>query len=99
MKIGWVLIVALAVLGIGASTAQAQCCGDMGYTTYYAAPAYSSCCSGYFTGYSAPSYYSYYSGYSPYYSSYYAPYYSGWGWGGRAWRTGYWGSGGGCCGW
>jgi hypothetical protein len=96
MKIGWMLLMALAVLGIGASAAQAQCCGDTSYTTFYAAPAYSSCgtgcfsscnscnsCSSGFSGYS--------SYYTPYYSSYYTPYYSGWGWGGRAYRTGYWG--------
>lgn len=95
MRRGLVLLVALAIVGIGTAAAQAQCCGTLGYTTFYSAPAHSV---GWGCG-CAPCYTSCNScftpGYTTGYTSYYTPYYSNWGWGGlgwgRPWRAGYWG--------
>ena len=110
MKTLGMLLIGLAVLGIGASAVQAQCCGNVAYATYYTAPSCSSgscgvggCSSCGTCGYSSCST----CGYSPYYTSYYtpyyyaaySPYYAGYGWGRRAYYAGYGGWGGGCCGW
>ena len=104
MKTLGMLLVGLAVLGIGASAAQAQCCGSVGYMSY-AAPSCSSCSVGGCStcGYSSCStcgYSPYYtSSYTPYYYTAYSPYYVGYGWGRRAYYAGFGGWGGGCCGW
>ena len=79
MRTGLMLVVALMLLGFGASLAQAQCAScstpmayyTTDYTPYlvsYAGGGCSSCGSGYSTGY-YPAYTSYY---SPAYTSYYA---------------------------
>jgi hypothetical protein len=98
MKTVGILLVVVACLGLGASTVQAQCCGNVSYASYYVAPscASGSCCA---TGGCSTCATPYYSSYAPAYTSYYNPYYTvGYGWGGGTYSVGYGGWRGGCCG-